>query len=47
MTSPADSSEDQLREQALVDPAVQAYTTGKTVRKVVVGKGPIVSVVVS
>jgi leucyl-tRNA synthetase len=47
MTSPADSSEDQLREQALVDPAVQAYTTGKTIRKVVIGKGPIVSVVVS
>jgi leucyl-tRNA synthetase len=47
MTSPADSSEDQLRAQALADPAVQAYTTGKTIRKVVIGKGPIVSVVVS
>jgi leucyl-tRNA synthetase len=47
MTSPADSSDDRLREQALADPAVQAYTTGKTIRKVVIGKGPIVSVVVS
>ena len=47
ITSPADSSEDQLRELALADPAVQAHTTGKTIRKVVIGKGPIVSVVVA
>jgi leucyl-tRNA synthetase len=47
LTVPAGSSEDQLRDAALADPAVMAYTTGKTVRKVVVAKGPLVSVVVS
>jgi leucyl-tRNA synthetase len=47
ITAPADASEDQLRELALADPAVQAYTKDKTIRKVVVGKGPIVSVVVT
>ena len=43
---PAGLSEDELRERALADPAVQAHTAGKTVRKVVVAKGPLVSVVV-
>ena len=47
LTVPADASEDQLRELALADPAVRAYTDGKTIRKVVVAKGPLVSVVVS
>src|SRR4029077_11541471 len=45
--TPADASEDQLRELALADSAVQAHTSGKTIRKVVVAKGPLVSVVVS
>jgi leucyl-tRNA synthetase len=47
ITAPADAAEDQLRELALADPAVKAHTSGKTIRKVVVAKGPLVSVVVS
>ena len=44
---PADSSEDRLRELALANAVVQGHTNGKTIRKVVIGKGPLVSVVVS
>jgi leucyl-tRNA synthetase len=47
ITAPADASEDQLRDLALADPAVKTHTSGKTVRKVMVAKGPLVSVVVS
>ena len=47
LTVPAGLSDDELRERALADAAVQAHTSGKTIRKVVVGKGPLVSVVVS
>jgi leucyl-tRNA synthetase len=47
ITAPADAPEDQLRELALADPAVTVHTNGKTIRKVVVAKGPLVSVVVS
>jgi len=47
ITAAAGASEDQLRELALADPAVRAHTDGKTIRKVMVAKGPIVSVVVS
>jgi leucyl-tRNA synthetase len=47
ITAAADASEDQLRELALADPAVKVHTSGKTIRKVVVAKGPLVSVVVS
>ena len=47
LTVAAGLGEDQLREAALADPAVQAHTAGKTVRKVVIAKGPLVSVVVS
>jgi len=47
ITVPADIGEDDLRERALADPAVKAYTEGRTVRKVVVAKGPLVSVVVA
>jgi len=47
VTAPANATEDRLRELALADPAVKAHTDGKTVRKVVVAKGPLVSVVVS
>jgi len=46
LTVSADASEDQLRELALADPAVQKYTAGKTILKVVIAKGPLVSVVV-
>jgi leucyl-tRNA synthetase len=47
MTVPADASEDSLRELALANTIVKSHTTGKTIRKVVVAKGPLVSVVVS
>ena len=47
VNAPADASEDRLRELALADPAVKSYTDGKTIRKVVIAKGPLVSVVVS
>ena len=46
LTVPADASEEQLREAALADPAVQGYTAGKTVRKVVIAGGKLVNVVV-
>jgi leucyl-tRNA synthetase len=47
VTVPADASEDSLRELALANTIVRSHTTGKTIRKVVVAKGPLVSVVVS
>jgi leucyl-tRNA synthetase len=47
VTAPADASEDQLRELALAHETVRTHTSGKTIRKVVVAKGPLVSVVVS
>jgi leucyl-tRNA synthetase len=47
VTAAAGASEDQLRQLALADAAVRAHTDGKTIRKVVVAKGPLVSVVVS
>jgi leucyl-tRNA synthetase len=46
VTARADASDDELRELALADAGVKGYTTGKTIRKVVVAKGPLVSVVV-
>jgi leucyl-tRNA synthetase len=44
ITVPAETSENDVRERALA--AVASYTGGKTVKKVVVAKGPLVSVVV-
>jgi leucyl-tRNA synthetase len=46
VTARADASEDELRELALADGIVRNHTAGKTIRKVVVAKGPLVSVVV-
>jgi leucyl-tRNA synthetase len=46
LTVAADASEDDLRELALADAVVRTHTTGKTIRKIVVAKGPLVSVVV-
>jgi leucyl-tRNA synthetase len=46
VTVRAGASEDELRDLALADAAVRTHTTGKTIRKVVVAKGPLVSVVV-
>jgi leucyl-tRNA synthetase len=43
---PASTSEDLLRELALADRTVRTHTAGKTIRKIVVGKGPLVSIVV-
>jgi leucyl-tRNA synthetase len=47
VTAPADLGDDELRECVLADSAVKAHLEGKTIRKVVVAKGPLVSVVVS
>ena len=47
LTLPAGLSDDELRERTLADGAVKALVVGKTVRKVIVGNGPLVSVVVS
>jgi leucyl-tRNA synthetase len=46
ITVAADSSDDQLRDSALADGVVKTHIAGKTVRKIVVAKGPLVSVVV-
>jgi leucyl-tRNA synthetase len=42
-----DAGEEELRTLALADPAVQAHLAGKTIRKVIVAKGKLVSVVAS
>ncbi len=46
LTVSADATEDELRALALADAAVRTHTDGRTVRKVVVAKGPLVSLVV-
>jgi leucyl-tRNA synthetase len=46
ITVAAGLSDEEIREKALADAAVRAYTDGKAVRKVLVAKGPLVSVVV-
>jgi len=46
LTVAASTAEDQLRELALADRTVRTHTAGKTIRKIVVGKGPLVSIVV-
>ena len=46
LTVPAEITEAELERLALADPAVQAHTAGKTVKKVVVAKGRLVSIVV-
>src|SRR5262245_26181709 len=46
LTVPASTSDDELRELALADGVVRNHTAGKTIRRVVVVKGPLVSVVV-
>jgi leucyl-tRNA synthetase len=47
LTVPAGLSDEELQERALADATVRSYTEGKTIRKVMVAKGPLVSVVVS
>ncbi|MBI3050021.1 MAG: leucine--tRNA ligase [Acidobacteria bacterium] len=46
LTVPAEVSEQELERLALADPAVRTYTAGKTVKKVVVARGRLVSLVV-
>ena len=46
LTVPAATPESELERLALADPAVQAHISGKTVQKVVVAKGRLVSIVV-
>jgi leucyl-tRNA synthetase len=46
LRAPAGSTDDELRELALGDAVVRTHVAGKTIRKVVVAKGPLVSVVV-
>jgi leucyl-tRNA synthetase len=46
LTVAAEASEAELERLALADPAVMTYTSGKTVKKVVVARGRLVSVVV-
>ena len=47
LTVPAGLNDAELRARALADPVVVSHIAGRAVRKVVVGKGPLVSVVVS
>jgi leucyl-tRNA synthetase len=47
LTVPPDISDEALQARALADAAVQPYTQGKTVRKVVIAKGRLVSIVVA
>jgi len=46
LTVRAGASDDELREVALTDAVVRHHTAGKTIRKVVIAKGPLVSLVV-
>jgi leucyl-tRNA synthetase len=46
LTVPADTSEDELRALALADPQIRPYLEGKAVKKVVVARGKLVSIVV-
>jgi leucyl-tRNA synthetase len=46
LTVPADTSETEMRERALADPAVRAHIEGRTIKTVVVAKGKLVNVVV-
>jgi leucyl-tRNA synthetase len=46
LTVPADASAQDLEERALADPVVKTHIAGKTVKKVVVAPGRLVSIVV-
>ena len=45
LTVPVDTPESELRERALLDPAVRQHTDGKTIRTVVIAKGKLINVV--
>jgi leucyl-tRNA synthetase len=46
LTVPADTSESEIRERALADPAVKAHTDAKNIKTVVIVKGKLINVVV-
>jgi leucyl-tRNA synthetase len=46
LTVPAGADDSELQKLVLADAAVQAHIAGKTIRKVVVAKGPLVSIVI-
>jgi leucyl-tRNA synthetase len=46
LTLPAGLPDEEMTQRALDDPAVQKHIAGKTVKKVVVAKGPLISLVV-
>ena len=46
LTVPAGTDDSELQRLVLADPAVQTHLAGKTIRKVVVAKGPLVSIVI-
>ena len=46
VTVPAEISEDELRERALADPHVRPHLEGKAIKKVVIARGKLVSIVV-
>ena len=45
LTVAAETSESELRERALADPAVRLHVEGKTIKTVVVAKGKLINVV--
>ena len=47
MTVPVGTSEEELQKLALADPSVGKYLEGKTVKKIVVVNGKLVSIVVT
>jgi leucyl-tRNA synthetase len=47
ITAAADTTDDELRELALADAQVQKHLEGKTVKKIVIAGGRLVSIVVS
>jgi len=46
LTVPANLVDGDLQKVVLADPAVQSHIAGKTIRKIVVAKGPLVSIVI-
>src|SRR4029078_6514976 len=46
VTVSADATDDQLREAALADPQVKTHVDGKTIKKIVIARGKLVSIVV-
>jgi leucyl-tRNA synthetase len=46
VTAPAELPDSELQDLVLADAAVRSHIAGKTIRKIVVAKGPLVSIVV-